>query len=282
MASPYFLTAVKAGITRLRTKAGAARESLYDLLNGYVDASRKMKSRPGTSLTHNLPVGTIGLTVFDGKRHVYADTFIPMTDPNYVCNVLPYPGTIEVQPPPPGFPEPDPISLSKIWFAEPLMGFLFVVAEYSTGEIFYFWPIGGGAASVGANPWQANTVYFINSQVRPTDENGLYYSANRRNPPAPLWKKDAPRQIGDRVSPTTYNGYEFVVIDVQGTNPKSGATEPTWILPEGAITYEDLDLNPIVDDGGDDDSGGGGDTPRDIDDRYNRSSTGGGTTTEAV
>ena len=46
MASPYFLTAVKAGITRLRTKAGAARESLYDLLNGYVDASRKMKSRP--------------------------------------------------------------------------------------------------------------------------------------------------------------------------------------------------------------------------------------------
>ena len=52
MASPpVTLSAVQAGITRLRTKGGASPESLYDLINGYVTAARTIAPRPGSALS---------------------------------------------------------------------------------------------------------------------------------------------------------------------------------------------------------------------------------------
>ncbi|WP_256202355.1 hypothetical protein [Stenotrophomonas pictorum] len=54
------MSAVKAGITRLRDKGGASSDSLYDLLNGYVTAARTIKCRPGTRIDAELPEGTKG------------------------------------------------------------------------------------------------------------------------------------------------------------------------------------------------------------------------------
>ena len=52
MAAPVtrivYLNALKAGISRLRTKGGPDPETLYDLVNGYVTQAGTVESRPGT------------------------------------------------------------------------------------------------------------------------------------------------------------------------------------------------------------------------------------------
>lgn len=48
------LTTIGGGINRLRTKGGADRNSLYDLLNGYVTQANTVKVRPGSIRNANL------------------------------------------------------------------------------------------------------------------------------------------------------------------------------------------------------------------------------------
>jgi hypothetical protein len=73
------LTAVNGGINRLRVKGAADRNSLYDLLNGYVTQQKTIKVRPGTFRTAELPEDTAGdgltkgLCVFNDLFHVFSD-----------------------------------------------------------------------------------------------------------------------------------------------------------------------------------------------------------------
>ena len=46
----FALTTAKGGINRLRDKGNASKDSLYDLLNGYVTQTNSIKPRPGTRL----------------------------------------------------------------------------------------------------------------------------------------------------------------------------------------------------------------------------------------
>lgn len=250
---PFTLSGIKAGITRLREKGGASPDSLWDLVNAYINAARDIVPRPGNTLVHELPAGTIGLTIFDGKRHVYSHEYVEMTDPDYILHVLPNPNE-------------DGTTIIEIHFAEPLMGYLFVVAEYNNGDVVSFYLSEG---SEGGDPWEADTIYQLYKTVRPTTPNGFYYTANRLNPAYPAWEKDIERAIGDRVEPTVWNGYYFEVVDVIGSNPRSGETEPTWNAAEGALTTEDAD-NETTEDGS---GGDGSPLPPDVPDRY---PTGGG------
>jgi hypothetical protein len=70
------LTVVNGGINRLRVKGAADRNSLYDLVNGYVSYANTLKVRPGTLRIANLaaaatPGITKGLVYYGGEFHVF-------------------------------------------------------------------------------------------------------------------------------------------------------------------------------------------------------------------
>jgi hypothetical protein len=218
------LTPLKSGINRLRTKGGADPASLYDLVNGYVDIAGNPTSRPGTRSLVILPAGTQGLCAFDGKLHVFAMTPIDPGDSRFVVDVLIHPD--------PEFAG----TLVAIHFAKPFLGFLYVVAEFSDGQVFHYWLQSNDA-------WKANTVYLNGDTVRPTSVNGFIYSPTTTDDP-PAWAANTKYTIGDFVQPSTYNGYKYQLIEMDGDSPASGSTEPTWVASEGALIDEDVDKTP--------------------------------------
>lgn len=214
------LTQIQAGISRLRLKGGARITSLYDLKNGYVTIVGTVKVRPGTSRTATLPSNTKGLVAFDGELHVFSKVVQTLAAP-FVNHVLAHPTNTS-------------LTLSKIHFAKPFMGALYVVAEWSDASVFHYWLSSSGQ-------WTANTVYQLGDIIEPTTENGLAYVAERVGNPNPLWTPSIPRAVNDLAEPTTGNGFYFKVTSTDGANPHSGTTEPSWIASEGAVTNEDAD-----------------------------------------
>lgn len=217
----FALTTAKGGINRLRDKGGASKDSLYDLLNGYVTQTNSIKPRPGTRRAYSLPAGTKGMCAFHERLHVFSSDTVTSSDPMVVIDVLRHPDQTIAS------------SLVEIHFAAPFLGFLYVVAEWSDGEVFHYWLQENGG-------WQADHVYLDGEVIQPTVPNGYAYQATRLNPAAAKWKALEPRTVGDIVEPTTGNGYQYEVIDTIGDNPASGTTEPAWIAEDGAIVYEDV------------------------------------------
>ena len=224
------LSAVKAGITRLRTKGGASEDSLYDLANGYVTAARTIVPRPGSALHTALPEGTIGLALFNGVFQVFSDHGIVGMPSNFNLNVLSHPN-----------PDPDnPQTLVRIWKAEPFMGGMYVVAEWSDnepGDAYHYW-----VQTVSAGTWKPETIHMLYDKVSPTISNGLAYEAHRLNPADPVWEPGVERALGDVREPSTFNGYRYVVVEAIGTPPRSGSSEPSWIAREGALVIEESDV----------------------------------------
>jgi hypothetical protein len=214
------LTTVKGGITRLRTKGAALKDTLYDLLNGYITAARTVKVRPGTFLTETLPAGTIGLVAFEGNLHVFASGLVSSIPSGYVLDVL-------------KSPDGD-FAITAIYFAEPFMGALYVVAEFSDGNIYHFYVR-------SAPDWVADNEYDLHELVSPTTADGFAYKATRLGNPYPSWTPNAPRAVDDIIEPTTYSGYYFKVITVVGDEPRSGDFEPVWPTTAGATILEDTD-----------------------------------------
>ena len=215
----FALTTAKGGINRLRDKGNASKDSLYDLLNGYVTQTNSIRPRPGTRLAYSLPEGTKGMCAFHEKLHVFSSDVVTSLDAMVVINVLRHPTN-------PLLP------LLEIHFAAPFLGYLYVSAEWLNGDVFHYW-------LQDSSPWQANHVYLEGEIIQPTVPNGYAYQANRLTPPGTLWAPLAPRIVGDVVEPTTANGYQYEVIDTIGLNPASGTTEPAWVAEDGAIVYED-------------------------------------------
>lgn len=216
----FALSAVKAGITRLRTKGGASADSLYDLVNGYVTSARTMVMRPASVLHHSLPPGTKGLVVFRGKFVVFASTLIAPGSSQYTVEILRHPDS--------GFVG----TLVDIHFASPFLGYLYVVAEWSDGSVFHYW-------LQAAQTWAANTVYAQGAVVQPTVPNGYAYVAERIGDPPQPWAAGVLRAVNDKVEPTTPNGFEYTAVETYGDTPASGQVEPTWPTVEGAVVYED-------------------------------------------
>jgi hypothetical protein len=220
------LTTIKGGINRQRTKGGALEDSLFDLVNGYVTKSKTIVVRPGTARTHLLPTNTAGdgdtkgLMAFRGELHVFSHHFVDVPD-GIVLHVIQHPT--------------DPTSpIAEINFAAPFMGFPYVVATFENGDTWHFWLQDGDV-------WQANHVYKLGDIVTPSVPNGFSYQAGRLLPADPVWAPNVTREVGDVVEPTVYNDFKYTVIDTQGTNPRSGATEPVWPTEDGAQIIEDAD-----------------------------------------
>lgn len=214
--SPIPLTVIQGGITRLRTKGGALRNSLFDLLNAYVTAGKTVFPRPGTTRIAQ-PSGTKGLTAFEDSFHVFSITPVSVPD-GFTDHVL-----VD--------PNDSSSALAFIHFAAPYMGFLYVVAEFADGTIAHYWLQQSGE-------WTADTVYMNSDFVVPTTANGFAYAATRTEPPHTVWAPSISVAANDIVEPTVYNGYMFKAITVVGDAPHTGATEPVWPTVEAATVQE--------------------------------------------
>lgn len=213
----------KGGLNRQRVRGGVKAETLYDALNTYQTGARTWVQRDGTVRDAVLAANTRGLTAFKGILHTFSNKLEDYTPVGYQANVLAH-------------PTDDEATLTEIHFAQPFMGALYVVAEWSDGGIYHYWLASSGE-------WTAETVYLDGTVVTPTVPNGLLYKAVANNPDAPTqtWQPLKNYAVGDKVLPTTYNGYYFEVTATQGDVPISGAVEPSWNANEGAETVESLD-----------------------------------------
>lgn len=220
---PFALTTAQGGINRLRDKGGASKDSLYDLVNGYVTETNSIKFRPGTRRAYSLPPDqTKGMCAFQDKLHVFAWDSVESLDPMVVVNVLRHPT--------PGSTMP----LKEIHFAAPFLGYLYVVAEWLNGDVYHYWLQGTGS-------WLPNTFYLSGGVVSPTTANGFTYTASRIGSPNPTWTAGTAMTVGMKIEPTVGNGYYYEVIETAGLNPVTGTTEPAWIATDGAIVFEDVD-----------------------------------------
>lgn len=212
------LNTAAAGMTRLRNKGGANPETLFELTDAYVTASRSIKPRPAMVYKTKLPSASKGYAVYNGVRYTFAArsasnpgsaTVLILVHPNPA-----FAGTI-----------------SKIHFAHPFMGYLYVVAEFSDSNVYHYW-------LQRPSPWFANTVYDANAIVEPTTPNGLYFKAIIENPPL-SWQPNHQYATNDTVQPTTYNKYGYTATNLTPSSPApSGGTEPAWIAKEDALILE--------------------------------------------
>ena len=220
MARQENLTVIKAGLNRQRTKGAALKDTLFDLLNGFVSTEKTVKVRPGTLLTRTLTTGTKGLVHWDGNFHVFASTTIAVPA-DYTLHLL-------------KSPDDENLAVSKIHFAEPFLGALYVAAEFTDGRVYHYW-------LQPAADWVADTAYKVNETVQPTTPNGLVYKARRLTEANPAWSANTPRALNDVIEPTTENDFKYTVTQVIGPTPRSGEKEPIFPTKVGAIIVEDLD-----------------------------------------
>lgn len=228
MSRPVTLNVLKGGINRLRVKGGASQQVLYDCLNGHVTAGNDVVARPGTEEDAVLPTGaTKGLCAFDGGLVVFSHT--PQVVPaGYTCEIVNHPITPS-------------LALLDIHFASQFLGYLYVVAEFSNGDVYHYW-------LEQQATWSASTHYRLGSLVQPTVANGFAYRATRVGAAPPAWVKNVPRTVGERVQPTEPNGlFDYEVISTIGATPRSGATEPTWPEVDAATVVEDTTRDTAAD-----------------------------------
>lgn len=247
------LNATKAGMTRLRIKGGASPETLFDLTNGFVNASKCPQQRPGLTWLFNFAnptlgkAGNVGITkgtvTYKGIVYTFSHTPLTSGSANFVILTLRHPSSTTAK-------------LTAIHFAQPFMGFMYVVAQfevtsdYPAGFIGHYW------LQTPAS-WKARTQYMDNDMVQPTAPTGYYYQASRViNPPTwtPLLQYKATTgsppygDSADRVQPSTYIGSYFIVNQVYGPGSalappisRSGSVEPNWTtagLQNGSFTLE--------------------------------------------
>jgi len=254
----FAISSAKSGMNRQRNKGGAPKDSFYSLKECYVTSDRSVVPRPGTVRDVALPVGTKGLMAFRGRLWVFSSEPLTSPDPKYVISTLQH---------------PDPAStanLKEIHFAQPFLGFPYVVAEFDDDptKFYHYWLQDTGT-------WLPNHIYAIGEVVQPTSPNGYTYTATRLGAANPVWAAGQPRAIGDVIEPTVANGYQYRVIDVAGDNPVSGSIEPAWIAQDGAIVYEDNDTTGTS-------SGSAAPTvPPSVSDRYSNQGGSGGAMTNS-
>lgn len=249
------LGGLKGGMSRLREKGGASKDTLYDLVNANVDASGSVRARPGTSVAYTLPAGTKGLCAFDGKLQVFAATSISNIPDGVQLNILRHPDA--------GFAG----EIAEIHFAKPFKGALYVVAEFDDGNVYHYW-LNPAAA------WVLKKIYFDGDVVQPTAGNVGYVFTPAPTVQPDAWQPNVKRAVGDVVVPTVPNGFKFTVTDVTGDNPVSGDIEPSWTASDGAVVYEDVNATVPNDTGSGSDSDSG--TTDSSDPKYGGSIGGGG------
>ena len=209
------LSAVNQGIQRLREKGSADPKTLYDLENGYVAIDGSIKQRPGTELAYTLPSGTLGMCAHDGDLVVFSTS--PKACPAGTrCEVITHPF----------FPSQ---GLTYIHYAAPFLGYLYVVGEFENGDVYHYW-------LQAANEWEASTTYKEGQIIVPSTPNGLGYKAHRVLPKYPTWVPGMEVTLGDKIEPTTANGYYYEATETSeaaGVGTPGGSPNPDPVPTPG-------------------------------------------------
>ncbi len=211
------------GLNVMRLKGGANPNTLKTLTNGYVTAAGTIRMRPAAIYQATLPTDCRGLVAFQGALQSFCARYVGVIG-IVTVNTLRHPD-----------PSQSALTLTDIHFAAPFLGFLYVVAEFSNGDVFHYW-------LQPATTWQANTVYLLNAGVQPTAPAGLTFQATYAGPAIQSWAPNVARALGDIVIPTVPNGFKYQVTQVIGTAPASGTVEPVWPTVPGATVMEDTSL----------------------------------------
>lgn len=218
------LNATKAGMTRLREKGGASPETLYELTNAYVNASKAPKQRPGTTFQFTWPADTKGLCSHEGVLYAFSAGIVDTGSATHKVVTLRHPDTEFAG------------KLLDIHFAQAFLGYLYVVAEFDDNAIFHYW-------LREPETWVASHAYTAGESVQPTTPNGYYYEATTELTP-PAWAPGVPREVGDVIQPTEATGWKYTVTAVTGDNPVSGSVEPTWPETPDATVTEYVEADP--------------------------------------
>ena len=219
-------------MTRLRSKGGASPESLWELYNGYVNASKIPQQRPSSIWKFQVPVGSKGLVFHKGVFYTFTALAVAAVAGSTNL-VLRHPNG--------GFGG----TIKQIHFAQPFMGYLYVVAEFNAfatipSIIVHYW-------LQKPAKWLPNQRYNVNDMVQPAGAaNGLYYVALQGKSPLPAWTPALRHKIGDGIQPTVYNGFVYYAIAINGKyaiagaglEAPSGLVEPTWPTELNATVLE--------------------------------------------
>lgn len=138
---------------------------------------------------------TAGLTYFEGSLHVFSQVYGTLSAPLFL-DVLAHPSN-------------PLLTIETIWFSKPFMGFLYVVPQFSNGDIFHYWLQSSGE-------WDNNTVYQASTIVTPQTSNGLAYQAERVLPQNPTW---SPNLV---IATASYNGILTLGTLTAGTGYTNG------------------------------------------------------------
>lgn len=205
------------GIDRLRTKGGASPEALYDLVNARVDTAGGIGPRHGLDAPTVLPAGTVGLYAHKGLLQTFSAAAVGAMPAGYENNILRHPlGTAT--------------TLAKVHYVYPLLGRLYVVAEFANGDVCDYWLQKPAA-------WAASTAYTYGKQVQPTTPNGFVYTITNASV-LPAWSANAQHALNDEVLPIIANGFKYKAIAVSGSPARSNNTEPVWPTTEGGTVTE--------------------------------------------
>jgi hypothetical protein len=236
------LTVSKGGINRERFRGGALKDSLYDLLNAYITPSKTIRIRPAALYYETLPDDSNGdslvhgLCAHNNALHVFATEYVAVPD-GFILHIINHPDQTDS--------DGTPIPIKRVHFAKPFLGYLYVAVEFNTqtaidggyGDVYHYWLQGGSA-------WEASKDYKVGDIVTPATPTGLSYVAKRSGSANQQWLAGVQRALGDVVEPTTFNNFEYTVIDTLGSNPRSGSTEPDWPTDSGAQVIEEADSTP--------------------------------------
>jgi hypothetical protein len=211
----YSLSNIKHGIDRQRTKGGASPQAFYDLVNARLDTSGGIGPRHGLDLHADLSAGTVGLYAFKGLLHVFASSNVAVPS-GYKLVILRHPTAA--------------IALAKVHYVHPLLGRLYVVAEFANGDVVDYW--------VQEPPaWAPSTIYSFGKQVRATVDSGLVFQITNTFA-LPTWTKDTEYALNAEVVPTVANGFKYKAVAVNGSPVRSSSTEPTWPTVEAGTVTE--------------------------------------------
>lgn len=225
MPQPYTMNNFTAGIDRNRNSSPPKDGAFYDLLNCYLGPGHTIKRRGGFAKDQAV-AGGIGLTSLAG----YLRTFYSGADTG--SNALIKTHKIVC-------PDGSGSALSKVYYAAPIGGYLYVVAGFANGKTFHFY-----LDDVNLGVWTANT-HFNPGDVRaPTVENGLHYQVTSVLA-SQNWAPGIQAISGTTVvQPSTPNGFKYECTALQLpagiTAAYTGDTEPTWPLVAGQTVIESI------------------------------------------
>ena len=107
------------------------------------------------------------------------------------------------------------------------LGRLYVVAEFADGVVKHYY-----LNTSAGSPWQANHPYRLGDVVTPTAPNGFDYEATGQAGGAAVpnaWRPNVETSVGDYVQPTVANGFKYLAVLATGTAPfKTSNHEPNW------------------------------------------------------